>query len=484
MLLDKCQSEQQRRNYVNTIRRNGQHLLTIINDILDISKIEAQKLTVEKIDCDLPQLLADVAALARPWAQKKGLNFEMKFDQLLPARIQTDPLRVRQVLMNLLSNAIKFTETGTVSVCVYREISYFTHTLRFEVRDTGIGMSPQQMDKLFQPFTQADSSTTRKFGGTGLGLTISKRLARLLGGDLECRSEPGSGSSFIFRLDGGHRDGVPLLQNLSVEQLPMGDGPVEELTGDVRLQGRVLLAEDGEDNRDLISSHLHRVGLEVVIVGTGRLAVEAAGREGFDLVLMDMQMPEMDGYEATRQLRKAGLDVPIVALTANAMPEDRARCLEAGCSEYLAKPVSRGQLIETLRHFLGETQERQAPPSEPAKRLQSTLEKQPSLQKLLNKFISKLPERVATMRAMLEEENLENLRQAVHQLRGAAGGYGFAEVTRLAGQAEQTIRHGDDLERIKTEVDSLVDLVLSIEGYEPDHEKVSPPPAPSIPAAS
>ena len=484
MLLDKGQSEPQRRNYVNTIRRNGQHLLTIINDILDISKIEAQKLTVEKIDCDLPQLLADVLALARPWAQKKGLNFEMKFDKLLPARIQTDPLRLRQVLMNLLSNAIKFTEKGTVTVAVYREISYFTHSLRFEVQDTGIGMSPQQLANLFQPFTQADSSTTRKFGGTGLGLTISKRLARLLGGDLECHSEPGSGSSFIFRMDGGQRDGVPLLENLTIQELPMGDGQAEELTDDARLHGRVLLAEDGEDNRDLISSHLHKVGLEVVIAGTGRQAVEAARREHFDLVLMDIQMPEMDGYEATRELRKAGMDVPIVALTANAMPEDRARCLEAGCSDYLSKPVSRGQLIETLRHFLGEERKEQAAAAPTTQPLRSTLEQQSSLQELLGKFISKLPQRVATMRALLEQENLENLRQTVHQLRGAAGGYGFAEVTRLAGRAEQSIRQADDLDQIKAEVESLVDLVRSIEGYERDQEKITPPSAASKVAAS
>ena len=208
MLLDAGQSADDRRSCVQTIRRNGEHLLHIINDLLDISKIEAQKVTVEKLTTPLPQLIADVIGLTRPWAIKKGLAYEVEFAGEIPATIETDPLRAKQVLVNLIANAIKFTEKGSVKLCVRREISYFRQTIYFEVVDTGIGMNEAQIAKLFQPFTQADESTTRRFGGTGLGLTISQRLSRLLGGDITVQSTPGQGSTFTVHIDGGPREGV------------------------------------------------------------------------------------------------------------------------------------------------------------------------------------------------------------------------------------------------------------------------------------
>ena len=517
MLLDARQTDRERHNCVRTIRRNGEHLLAIINDILDISKTEAQKLTVERINCDLPQLVADVIGLVRSWAQKKGLKFEVDFDRMIPRQIQTDPLRAKQVLVNLLSNAIKFTETGRIKLGIYREISYFTHTIRFEVSDTGIGMSADEMSRLFQPFSQADVSTTRRFGGTGLGLTISKKLARLLGGDITCQSELRVGSTFIFKVDGGPRLGIPLIENLSVEQLSVGADDAND--EEIQLAGRVLLAEDGEDNRELIASHLRRAGADVVIATTGRLAVEAARTQSFDLVVMDMQMPELDGYGAARALRAAGIRVPIIALTANAMAEDRLKCLQAGCTEYLAKPISRAQLLRTLSRFLTTQSSREgrevaaaavpaaathqreaaASPIEPAglptnpshdpganapqtpagHSLRSTLENEPSLQKLLIKFVSRLPERVAAFQSLLDDENLENLRQAVHQLKGAAGGYGFPQVTELAAKAEHTIRNGDPVAAVRAEIDTLIEVVRSIDGYDRARENAAPPASPA-----
>ena len=499
MLLDSNRTDAERQNCVRTIRRNGEHLLAIINDILDISKIEAQKLTVEKINCELPQFVADVIGLTRPWAQKKGLKYEIEFDRLIPRQIQTDPLRAKQVLVNLVSNAIKFTESGRIKIGIYREISYFTHTIRFEISDTGIGMSSEEMARLFQPFMQADVSTTRRFGGTGLGLTISKRLARLLGGDITAQSEAGVGSTFVFRLDGGPRLGIPLVENLTAEQLSAA--AVDTADEEIRLEGKILLAEDGEDNRELVAAHLRRAGAEVVIAVTGRLAVEAAKAQPFDLVLMDMQMPELDGYGAARALRAAGMRVPIIALTANAMAEDRLKCLEAGCTEYLAKPISRAQLLRTLSRFLSGPSARadsqstspdnlSSPPAPPAPAVaassvvpavRSTLEHEPSIRKLLGKFISRLPERVATMQGLLREQSVEELRQAVHQLKGAAGGYGFPQVTEAAGRAEQKIRQSEPLEAVKAEVESLIALVRSIDGYDPGRESL-PAPSPS-PAA-
>jgi len=477
MLLDPRQSDEQRRNSARTIRRNGEHLLAILNDILDISKIEAQKLTVEKLHCELPQLVSDLIGLTRPWAQKKGLSFEIDFDRQIPRQVQTDPLRAKQVLVNLVSNAIKFTESGRVKIGIYREISYFTHTIRFEVTDTGIGMTRDQVDQLFQPFTQGDVSTTRRFGGTGLGLTISKRLAKLLGGDITVKSEAGQGSTFIFRLDGGPRLGVPLIDNLTLDQLLVGTG--DALDDEMRIQGRILVAEDGEDNRELVTAHLRRAGAEVVIAGTGRLAVEAAKAQKFDLVLMDMQMPELDGYGATRALRAAGITIPIIALTANAMAEDRLKCLQAGCTEYLAKPIARGQLLRTLSRFLPSSSEPHpltipAPASEPAsvsaQPLRSTMGDESAVQTLLTRFISRLPERVKALRTCLEEEDLEKLRQTVHQLKGAAGGYGYPQLTHQAGRAEQKLAAGDSLEAVRGEIESLIALVRSVDGYDTHRE--------------
>ena len=492
LLLDTELTGDQRRS-LRLIQSSAESLLAIINDILDISKIEAQKVTVEKLSCDLPQLVAEVVSLTRPWAQKKGLTFEIEFDRLIPRQIQTDPLRAKQVLINLVSNAIKFTEQGHVRLSIFRDISYFSHSIRFEISDTGIGMTPEQMSRLFQPFTQADVSTTRKYGGTGLGLTISRRLAKLLGGDITVESAVRLGSKFTFTLDGGPREGIELIENMTAEQLTIaGEGPSDE---EVTLQGRILLAEDGEDNRELISAHLRKAGAEVVIAGTGRLAVEAAKGQAFDLVLMDMQMPEMDGYAAARALRMAGLRIPIIALTANAMAEDRVKCIEAGCSDYLSKPITRAQLLRTLAKYMNgqdrpaETEPvvEQAPaspappvattapqPPSPAvassQFIRSAFEKEPQVQKLLAKFVARLPERVRTLADLLRERDFEKLRQAVHQLKGAGGGYGFPQMSDLAAKAEQSIKAGEALENIETQVHQLMQLVRSIEGYDPSKE--------------
>jgi signal transduction histidine kinase/DNA-binding response OmpR family regulator len=497
MLMEPGQPAGERVGCARTIRRNGEHLLQIINDILDISKIEAQKVTVERLACDLPQLVADVVALVRPWAAKKGLEFEVAFDKLIPKTMLTDPTRAKQVLVNLVSNAVKFTAKGKVRLGVYREVTYFSHVIRFEIVDTGIGMTPDQMGRLFQPFTQADASTTRKFGGTGLGLTISKRLAQLLGGDIVVSSEANVGSTFTFTLDAGPREGVELLANLTADQLALADA--EDDAADVRLVGRVLLAEDGEDNQDLLSTHLRRAGAEVVIAGNGRIAVDrvtetlaaadggAAGQPGaaaepFDLVLMDMQMPELDGYGATRKLRAAGAALPIIALTANAMAEDRVRCLEAGCSDYLSKPISRAHLLAVVAKYLAPAAaERRrrlaagleaaaAEASAAAPRLRSSHAGEPKIAKLVERFVGRLPERVQLIESLVRKNSLDELRHALHQLKGAGGGYGFSSISDLAAQAEQHIRDQASVDLVKAQVNELLAVVRQVDGYDPLRE--------------
>ena len=491
MLLDPHQTPEDRYNCCRTIRRNGEHLLAIINDILDLSKIEAQKVTVEKLDCDLPQLVGDVVGLTRPWAMKKGLNYEITFDKSIPRSIQTDPLRAKQVLVNLVGNAIKFTPVvpegspGTVRINVVREVSYFGHTIHFQVTDTGIGMTAEQMAKLFQPFTQADVSTTRKFGGTGLGLTISRRLARLLGGDISVTSEPGVGSTFTFTLDGGPRSGVELLENFTADQLVATDDA--EQSQEYRLSGRILLAEDGEDNQDLISTHLRRAGADVTIAGNGRLAVESVlaahhsdnSGQRFDLVLMDMQMPELDGYGAARQIRAAGINLPIVALTANAMAEDRVKCLEAGCTDYLSKPIGRSLLLMTVSRYMQQSRTQQAvdaglnPDGSSKEALHSTFKDEPRIRKLLERFVARLPERVSALESLVRRQSVDELRHVLHQLKGAGGGYGFSTISDRAGTAERLILEQAQFDSVRDQVRSLVDLVRSVDGYDRKKESVA-----------
>ena len=350
---------------VATIKRNGEHLLEIINDILDLSKIEAGKLEVEQVACSPVELVADVASLMRVRAEAKNIALKTDYVGSIPQSIRTDPTRLRQILVNLLGNAIKFTEVGQVRL-VTRLLAGddVPPRMQFEVIDTGVGMTEEQLARLFQPFTQGDSSTTRKFGGTGLGLTISKRLAVILGGSIAVSSTSGKGSTFSVTVATGPLDGVPMLDRPTEAALASRQSVRAAVQSRAKLDCRILLAEDGPDNQRLISFILEKNGAEVVIAENGRVAVEQAlahlpGRgqrydgeqEPFDVILMDMQMPLTDGYEATRQLRGAGYKGPIIALTAHAMKDDRRKCLEAGCDDYLAKPIDREELLALVaRH--------------------------------------------------------------------------------------------------------------------------------------
>ncbi|HNQ22157.1 MAG TPA: ATP-binding protein [Phycisphaerae bacterium] len=353
------------KGHVETIRRNGQHLLTVINDILDLSKIEAGRLTVECVPVPILSLVEDLISLLRVRAVHKGLTLDAHYEYPLPAAIQSDPVRLRQVLLNLIGNAIKFTERGRVDIAVcFIPRATAGPLMQFDVTDTGIGLSEEQIGRLFRPFTQADTSTTRQFGGTGLGLTISKRLAGMLGGDIEVvRTTPGEGSCFRVTVAAGSLQDVPMIEQpqdaSSASATSPGAARAESRapTDGTRLTGRVLVAEDGEDNRRLLSFVLGKAGLEVTLAVNGRFACEealaavAAGRP-FDVILMDMQMPEVDGYQATARLRAEGYRHPIIALTAHAMSADRDRCLSAGCDDYATKPIDRADLLALLRRHI------------------------------------------------------------------------------------------------------------------------------------
>jgi PAS domain S-box-containing protein len=355
LLLLASLSEQKRLNCVEAIRRNGRALLELINGILDLSRVEAERLQLEKKDCPLRPIVDAVVSTARPLADKQGLLLEVDYQPPLPETLHTDKLRLHQILMNLVGNAIKFTEQGTVQIEVrYVGENHGAGRIEFAVSDTGIGIPADKLGELFTPFMQVDESTSRRYGGTGLGLAISWRLAEALGGRLTVSSELGEGSTFTLILPAGslpessRRPACPVAvresEGFSGEELPV-------------MQGRILLAEDDPDIQFVVAQFLQLMKLQVDIAQDGRVACQMAQRSQaetapYDLILMDIQMPDMDGYEATRYLRRHGWQGPIVALTAHAMLGDRERCLAEGCNDYLAKPIELAQLQEVTSRYL------------------------------------------------------------------------------------------------------------------------------------
>lgn len=332
--------------YLTTIQASGKHLLTVINDILDLSKIESGRVEFEHEACRPDQLVEEVLRVLQVKADEKSLSLSARWETQVPKLIYTDAPRVRQALINLIGNSIKFTAQGSVEIVGRLTHAYGRPQLEFDVIDTGIGIVEEQLTKIFDPFVQADSSVTRRFGGTGLGLAITRKIARGLGGDLTAISEIGDGSTFTLRLDTGDISGVPLVTPLDAAKLTVRvERPKESK---ISASFNVLLVEDGDTNRKLIKLLLERAGARVTTAINGAIGVELALKETFDVILMDMQMPIMDGYTAARRLREFGMTRPIIALTAHTMTGDREKCLEAGCTDYLTKPINAEQMFSTI----------------------------------------------------------------------------------------------------------------------------------------
>ncbi len=338
--------------HIETVLRNARHLLAIINDVLDLSRIEAGKLELELTPCSVSDIVADVVASLQVRAKAQGLILAASCEGPPPPRVLTDAHRLRQILINLVGNGIKFTERGEVRVILRTcptgapSVPAPTPAFQIDVRDTGIGMTPAQLERLFVPFSQVDNSASRRFGGTGLGLAISRRLARSLGGDITVTSEPGRGTCFRVTLPLRPAPAEPSAQPAAPDApdaAPPSHAPPDARSALAGL--RILLAEDAEDNQRLFTHLLRKAGADVTAVASGHQAVDAvlaaeAAQRPFHVVLMDMQMPEMDGYAATRTLRRRGYRRPIVALTAHAMQGDREKCLAAGCDDFATKPIT------------------------------------------------------------------------------------------------------------------------------------------------
>jgi len=469
-------SDTDAKKYLDTIHSSGRHLLDIINDILDLSKIEAGQLTVESLSCAPYALVHEVVTVLGVRAREKGIGLDLKIDGALPEMIVSDPTCLRRIVTNLVGNSIKFTERGAVTVVLRLLKDGDTPLLALDVIDTGIGIAPDKLGGMFQPFVQADSSITRRFGGTGLGLTISRRFARALGGDITVASDYGKGSTFTVTVATGSLAGVRLLDESMLAARAADADDAEDVRWTFPPK-RVLVVDDGPENRELLKLVLGETGLVVVEAENGQIGVDIACSTPVDLILMDMQMPVMDGQTATRTLRARGLTIPIFALSANAMKGAEAELLASGCSGWMMKPVNIDELLETLAALLGGTRviplgqvasqataaataasASAAAPAVPAAPVlaapvvpagapvRSRLASMVRLRPAIMKFSGRLDEQLRAFDAALEAGNYPELAQLGHWLKGAAGTVGYDDFTEPAARLEQAAKEGNAAE--------------------------------------
>jgi CheY-like chemotaxis protein/HPt (histidine-containing phosphotransfer) domain-containing protein len=381
-------------------------------------------------------LIEELRFMFAPTITEKSLNLSINYSWPLPRVVTTDTLRLKQVLINLLGNAIKFTRSGNIELAIAWVES--SEQLRFQVTDSGIGMTPEQATSLFKPFCQANESITRQFGGTGLGLSISERLVRALGGTIEVSSELGKGSVFSFSIH------APTQSNTTMLRLDPSETPATraaEQSASRAFSGSVLFADDALDNRRLVEHFLKKVGLDVVLVENGQEACEAVKAQDFDLILMDVQMPVMDGLTATRSIRQNGVSIPIIAISAGAMTSDISKAMDAGCNTHLSKPFSRDSLYETLARYLKNNTKAFNPPLNPL--VSSLVGGDPDMVSLLVDFIDGLPQRFSDISAAYGAQDSAKLAALAHKLKGSAGMYGLPELALLAGDLEKTAKRSD-----------------------------------------
>jgi len=457
-LLESGQSMSDRLDTIRTLIRSSKHLQTIINDILDLSKIEAGKLEIERRDSDLFGIVRDVFEIASKQAFGKNLICKVDYVFPLPEKIHTDPIRLKQILINLLGNAIKFTQEGSVRIRV--SATPENNMITFKVIDTGIGMTIEQKDRLFASFSQADVSITRNYGGTGLGLHLSKQLAEMLDGDISVDSAKDVGSCFTLNIDGGESGYWKLLTDKPVD----ADTSSGEKQLHSRFAGEILLVEDNPDNQTLLTYMIRKNGPNVTLAENGKVALEKVNTREFDLILMDMQMPVMGGLEATRVLRDKGYQGGIVALTANALSEDREKCIEAGCNEFLTKPIDRKRLEQVLSHYM-QPIESDSFHDGPERIVSSLLEEDGDFAMLVKKFVDQIPDMIAEMKQSYSEENWEKLRWVTHDFKSTSGNYGFGIISEIAAQLEFEIikRDRQNIEQLFSKLDFLKERIVYTE---------------------
>ena len=443
-LLEDTQLNDEQREYVRVFRRAGDNLLNIVNDILDFSKVEAGQIELEKIPFNLADIVSEALDIAGVRARAKGLTVGSRIDPAVPARLMGDPNRLRQVLLNLLGNATKFTDRGELIVAVELDPDEGAQCkLHFSVTDTGIGIPADRLSTIFDSFSQVDASITRKFGGTGLGLAISKRLVELMGGTIWVESILGSGSTMHFTARFATTEAAPAPEGEARE--PSGSA------GDICRQRtlRILLADDAEENRFLIRGYLKNSNCIIDEVENGRRAVEQFKQRPYDLVLMDSEMPELDGYAATRAMRafereRASAPTPIVALTAHALREARDRSLAAGCTDHLTKPIKKATLLDAIAKFVPAT----------AQRDQIQVSVESWLKPVVGGYLENRRGDVAKLRAAVDLGDFATIRTLGHQMSGTGSGYGFEPITEIGSELEDSAL-ANDTARIRSNIEGL-----------------------------
>jgi Amt family ammonium transporter len=425
-----CDDPAVRREYLEIISSSGEHLLALINDILDLSKIDAGRMEIERIDCSIQQIVSEVLSTLRVRSQEKGLELRCEWPDGVPERIQTDPARLKQLIFNLVGNAIKFTTTGHVSLDVRFDRRAQSPTMRVRIEDTGIGIPANKLETIFDPFVQADCSVTREFGGTGLGLAICQRIADALGGTLSVESEVGRGSTFTVEIPVGSLDGVAFAEECVSDAVAASSPKEDRIRGPLPPMN-VLLVEDGETNRRLIQLILSEAGVQVTTAENGEQGVQEAESGDYDAILMDMQMPVMDGYQASARIRQLGLEMPIIALTAHAMKGDREKCLQVGCSDYLTKPIRADALIECLRRAVPD--DRVQGKKDAASGLEAL---GPDFRELALDYLQLQRERIVQMGEALDRDDYGQVAVLAHGIKGTAGSLGLSQFTEPASRLE------------------------------------------------
>lgn len=435
----------EQRNYVGIFRSAGESLLEIINDILDLSKIEAGQTELESIDFHLPALLNSVVSILSVRAAEQNSRITIHIHPDVPYAISSDPTRLRQILINLVGNAVKFTENGSVEITVE---SSAMNTLLFSIKDNGIGIPKDKQKIIFESFTQADSLTTRKYGGTGLGLTICQKLVKIMGGRIWLESTPGKGSIFFF---------TSRFSPAASSPLPVPAEPVPPTSCTILKPARILLVDDNEDNRNLLCLYLRNTPFTIDTASNGKEAVKAFCTTPYDLIFMDIEMPIMDGYEATKQLRKWEHEqnqkaTPIIALTAHAFIRFRKKCLDSGCTDYLTKPVRKNTLLQTISKHLNflesdkkkdneEYIDSMSLPATTRENAKITLDKK--LKKLIPRFLKNKREDAIRMLETIKSNNFVELQKQAHTVKGTSWMYGFKELGDTCLKLEQAARDSD-----------------------------------------
>ncbi len=489
-------SEEERKKHLNTIHSSGKHLLELINDVLDLSKVEAGRLDIEHIRFAPHTLIQEVVKVLAVKAQEKAIYLTFEIDGPIPETILSDPTRLRQIVTNLIGNALKFTKEGGVRVVLRLTTASEPPRIEIDITDTGMGMAADKLDSIFEPFVQADSSVTRQFGGTGLGLAISRKFARAMGGDTTVRSEPGKGSTFTVTIDPGSLDGIKLLQAGEIMETLESASTAPQIRWRFDA-AKILVVDDGVENRELVKLVLEEAGLRVDEAENGQIGVEKALNGDYALILMDIQMPVMDGYTATSHLREQGITIPIFALTANAMKGFEHKVEAAGFSGYLTKPVDVDILMQTLADLLGAEQieivntgpelvsHNESPPADTISQIDGPPiisrfpGDDPRYRAIIQKFASTLQEKLTAIDHANQTQNYDELAKLAHWLKGSGGTVGFSAFTEPARHLEKLAKSksADDITAVIATLRSLAQrLVIPGDENESPHSPQAAPP--------